>query len=270
MLAAVNLASSLIPDPVDRVMPLNFNERTQQILDNEFNMLQGDLDKLKTFATQKMLKLKEKKTNVMKFNFSKNYDFPPEFTVEGFVEQIEVVTETKLLGIVITADLKWSQNTEFICKRAYKKMWTLRRMKVLDIEPYVILDVYQKEIRSVLELAVPAWHSGLTQKQSSDIERVQRVAVSIILSDCNTGVSEYSYDMALVILNIEPLDVRREKLCKTFAKKTLKSRHADMFSDNKNPHDTRNKPDYLQPHCNTKRFYNSPLNYLTRLLNSEK
>ena len=255
---------------MDRVIPLNFNERTNQILDNKVNMLQGDLDNLKTFATQKMLKIKEKKTNVMKFNFSKNYDFPPEFTVEGFVEQIKVVTETKLLGIVITADLKWSQNTEFICKRAYKKMWTLRRMKVLDIEPYVILDVYQKEIRSVLELAVPAWHSGLTQKQSSDIERVQRVAVSIILSDCNTGVSEYSYDMALVILNIEPLDVRREKLCKTFAKKTLKSRHSDMFSDNKNPHDTRNKPDYLQPHCNTKRFYNSPLNYLTRLLNSEK
>ena len=270
MLAAVNLASSLIPDPVDRVMPLNFNERTNQILDNKVNMLQGDLDNLKAFATQKMLKIKEKKTNVMKFNFSKNYDFPPEFTVEGFVEQIKVVTETKLLGIVITADLKWSQNTEFICKRAYKMMWTLRRMKVLDIEPYVILDVYQKEIRSVLELAVPAWHSGLTQKQSSDIERVQRVAVSIILSDCNTGVSEYSYDMALVILNIEPLDVRREKLCKTFVKKTLKSRHSDMFSDNKNPHDTRNKPDYLQPHCNTKRFYNSPLNYLTRLLNSEK
>ena len=48
-------------------------------------------------------------------------------------------------------------------------------MKVLDIEPYVILDVYMKEIRSVLE-----------QKQSADIERVQMVAVSIILSDCNT------------------------------------------------------------------------------------
>ena len=88
-------------------------------------------------------------------------------------------------------------------------------MKVLDVEPLVILDVYTKEIRS-------AWNRGLTQKQVADIERVQRVAVSVILSDCKTGYCEFSYNMALVILDLEPLDVRRENLCKTFAKKTLK------------------------------------------------
>ena len=64
-------------------------------------------------------------------------------------------------------------------------------MKVLDLEPTVILDVYLKEIRSLLELAVPAWHSGLTLKQSVDNERVQRVA---------TGKSEFNYDMAMVLL----------------------------------------------------------------------
>ena len=60
-------------------------------------------------------------------------------------------------------------------------MWMLRRMKVLDVEPLSILDVYLKEIRSILELAVPAWHSGLTVKQAEDIERVQKVALKIIL-----------------------------------------------------------------------------------------
>ena len=79
-------------------------------------------------------------------------------------------------------------------------MWCLRRMKSLDIESYVIVDVYLKEIRPVLELAVPAWHSGLTQRQSADIERVQRVAVTIILSDSKTGICNYSYNMALVLL----------------------------------------------------------------------
>ena len=43
-------------------------------------------------------------------------------------------------------------------------------MKRLDVEPYVMLDVYMKEIRAVLELAVPAWHSGLTKRQSAEIE----------------------------------------------------------------------------------------------------
>ena len=35
---------------------------------------------------------------------------------------------------------------------------------------YELYDVYQKEVRSVLEYAVPVWHSGLTQKQTSEIE----------------------------------------------------------------------------------------------------
>ena len=187
------------------------------------------------------MKIKEKKTNVMKFNFSRHYDFPPELTIGGFTYQLEVVSETTLLGAIITNDLKWTANTEYICKRAYKRMWTLHRMKKLDVDPYVLLDVYTKEIRAVLELAVPAWNSGLTKKQVYDIERVQRIACNIILSDSNTGRCDFSYDMALVTLGLEPLERRRRKLCMTFAKKTLKSRHSSMFVLNTNHHSTKKR-----------------------------
>ena len=75
--------------------------------------------------------------------------------------------------------------------------------------------------------------------------------------------------MGLVILDLEPLDVRREKLCRTFAKKTLKSKHSDIFNIRKSTHNTRLKKDFSEYKCNTKRFYNSPVNYLTRLLNDK-
>ena len=259
MLAAFNLKTSLIKDPVNR---------TKQILPVENNHLQEQLHSLEIFASNKLLRIKEKKTNVMKFNFSRSYDFEPELVINGFHSQLEVISETKLLGIILTNDLKWAANSEYICKKAYKRMWTLRRMKVLDVEPLVILDVYMKEIRSLLELAVPAWHSGLTLKQTADIERVQRVAVHIILSDSKTGRSDYSYNMALVTLGLEPLKVRREKLCLTFAQKALKSRHKDMFTENGNQHYTRNKANYYEPKSNNRRFFKSPLNYLVRLLNN--
>ena len=142
----------------------------------------------------------------------------------------------------------------------------LRRMKLLDVEPLVMLDVYLKEIRSILELAVPAWHSGLTQKQSADIERVQRVALKIILSD-KFGFSDICYDQALVILELEPLSVRREGLCINFARKALRSRHKDMFNTLSSHPNTRNRPAVYEAPSNTKRCFNSPLNYLTRLLN---
>ena len=106
-------------------------------------------------------------------------------------------------------------------------------------------------------------------KQAVTIERVQRVAVSIILSDCTTGQSDYSFDGALAKIDIEPLENRRVKLCNTIAHKILKSRHANIFKTNKTQHYTRSKPGFVTNMSNTKRFYNSPINYLTRLLNSD-
>ena len=119
-----------------------------------------------------------------------------------------------------------------------------------------------KEIRAALELAVPAWHSGLTVKQSSDIERVQRIALHIILSDHRTGECEFSYNMLLVIFDLEPLYVRREQLCMSFAKKTAKSRHSDMFQKATYMYDTRQaKHTYKEHNSNTQRCFKSPLNY---------
>ena len=74
---------------------------------------------LEPFADWKHLKLKEKKTNVMKFNFYHNLDFPPEMYVSSFENEIVVVTETKLLGVILTNDLIWAKNTDYICSKSY-------------------------------------------------------------------------------------------------------------------------------------------------------
>ena len=68
-----------------------------------------------------------------------------------------------------------------------------------------------------MDIAVPAWHSGLTLAQADQIERVQRVAVRIIL-----GRSSISCAEGLSTLGLETLSLRRRKLCMTFAKRTLK------------------------------------------------
>ena len=197
----------------------------------------------------------------MKFNFSKSCDFPPEFKVRDFENNLEVVSETKLLGVIVSNDLKWEANTSYLCKKAYKKLWILRRLKILNTDPLFILDVYTKEIRSILELAVPAWHGGLTNTLSKDLERIQRVAVGIILGQ------PLPYRVALSYLNLESLSDRRDKLCLKFAKQTLTSKHADIFELNNTLHETRFKRKWKHPICRTKRFFDSPVNFLTRMLN---
>ena len=74
--------------------------------------------------------------------------------MNGFNNNLQVVSETRLLGVILTDDLKWGVNTTFICQKASKRLWILRRMKILEIDPAIILEVYVKEVRYVLELAV--------------------------------------------------------------------------------------------------------------------
>ena len=171
--------------------------------------------------------------------------------------------ETKLVGVIISDDLKWQKNTDYICQRARTKLWTLRRLKKLNFDLFHILDVYTKEVRSLLELAVPVWHSGLTRLQSAQIERVQKTAFHIILGD------EYSgYDFACILLGMETLEQRRLKLCIKFAKKDLKSQKT-MFIKTKKTTNTRAKPSKVKEIiCRTNRFRKSALPYLSSLLNS--
>ena len=71
-------------------------------------------------------------------------------------------------------------------------------------------------IRSKLEQSASVWHSSLTKNNEIDLERVQKLALKVILKD------KYGdYKSALRKLNIESLFDRRELLCLKFAKKKV-------------------------------------------------
>ena len=108
---------------------------------------------------------------------------------------LEVITETKLVGVIISDDLRWQKNSDYICQKARGKLWTLRRMKKMNLGQSHIFDVFTKEVRSLLELAVPVWHSELTKLQAAQIERVQKTALRFILGD-----AYISYNVACLLL----------------------------------------------------------------------
>ena len=258
--AKVCLDDDLIED-TNRAKPLSFDERFETKLSEEANTLQKIIDDLQIFASERQMKINNDKSSVIKFSTSRTKAFPAEIKLDD--QFLEMKQKVRILGVILSSDLRWDANTEFICKKAYKNMWVLRRMKSLLMDPFVILDYYMKEVRVHLELAVPVWHSGLTVKQSADIERVQRVAVSILL-----GHYEFNYDRTCTLFGIKPLYIRRQELCERFAVKTTltKCRHNDLFQIQNSGYNTRGS--YYREHlCHTSRFYNSALPYLTRTLN---
>ena len=56
----------------------------------------------------------------------------------------------------------------------------------------------------------------------------------------------------MAALDLKPLQARREKLCVKFAKKSLRSKHNDMFTVNRSQYFTRDKRKYIDMKCNTK------------------
>ena len=257
----INLEKDLV---VDRQMtkPLTYDQRLETRL-SESNVLQKIVESLEEFSYDRQMKVNSKKSCVMKICKSRTKTFPTEIKING--DFLEVKKELKILGVILTPNLKWFANTKFICKKAYKNLWAMRRMKKFGLDSFTLVDYYMKEVRVHLELAVPVWHSGLNIKLTADIERVQRIAVKIILED-----ESIRYSRACTMLGLKPLNIRRVELCERFAAKTAKNgRHKDLFKLVKDGgQETRNNKEKFREHaCKKKRFFNSPLPFLTRALN---
>ena len=79
------------------------------------------------------------------------------------------------------------------------------------------------------------WHSSLNKGEKYGLERVQKVALKIILRD-----QYISYEDALQLCNLKTLSDRRSGLCLSFAKKCLKNEKTlDIFPLNDEVRTTR-------------------------------
>ena len=258
---AVKLKDRLVDVPV-RPQPDPYHARTGHALPNERSKVYKKLVETNQYAADNEMKVNFKKTKLMIFNQGKTMDFMPEFNIDG--NEIQVVEEMRILGIIIRSDMKWSSNSDYIVSKAYKRLWILRRLKGFGASDEDLLDIYIKQVRSVMELAVPAWHAGLTVSETVDIERVQRAALQII-----QGMKYTTYRAALQHFKLETLQARRGGLSKKFCKKAAKHpKHSNWFKANSKVTVTRQKqPLYCPVQCKTRRFEKSPLSYLTNLLN---
>ena len=264
LLESVNLKLALVPSP-PIVGPPNLHEQSGLMLPPDSSALQHQLADLLTFTNANEMKVNVKKTKILPFNTSKKYDFLPQLSFPG-ADPLEVIYETRLLGITLTSNLSWQAHVDDITRRATAKLWILVIFKGLGGTTSQLLKVYQTRIRSTLEFAAPVFHSGLTLDQSKKIEMVQKKAFAIILSKAYT-----SYQAALEKLNQQKLVDRRLNLSIKFALKCTKSsQHSEMFPPNPNFRaDMRHPQPFLEHTCHTSRYYTSPIPSLARLLNRQ-
>ena len=244
-----------------REYPDSFHERTGHVLPVENSKVLNQLMSTLEYAGNHEMKLNQNKTKLMVFNNCTSMDFMPHFNLEA--EELHVVEEMKLLGVHLTSDLKWHTNTSNMIKKANSKLWILRRLKKLGADQDALTDIYCKQVRCHLEFAAPVWQGAITKGERSDIERVQRCALRIILNE------KYdSYESALKLVGLEDLESRRTRLCLNFALKATKNvKYQHWFSKKFKHINTRSKTKFCTVNAKHARYEKSPISYLTQLLN---
>ena len=259
---ALNMKETLTVEP-QMAQPVPFRQRFQMKLAPHRSKVYSELQRIKSYAEENYMNLNLSKTKFILFNPTKKYDFLPECEIDG--AQIETVNEMKILGTILQSDLSWKSNTNMLVVKAYKKLWMIKRLKKNGASNDDLIDVYMKQVRSIVEFGAPVWNSGLTEAEITDIERVQKSFLHILL-----GSNYTSYNSALLLSGLESLAIRRRNLCIKFAQKSYKNpKHSHWFTLNQKKSKTRNKgPKFKLPRFATERYRRSPLFYFTTLLNS--
>ena len=178
---------------------------------------------------------------------------------------INTLDKTKLLGTVITDNLKWDENTKKIIKKANMRMCLLRKVASFKPPRKDLKLIYIQYVRSILEQSCVVWHSSLTAENREDIERVQKNALRIILKN------EYThYEKALDILNLDSLEERRKSSSLRFAiKGKTNPIITELFKHKEKVHDMelRKTEMFNVNTANTERYKKSAIPFVQRLLN---
>ena len=229
--------------------------------------MQPHLDQIAAWTRENKMLLNKEKSKTMIFNFTKNFKFSTRLSLENVV--LEETSETKLLGVLINNKLDWDSNTAQLIRKGNARMRILHKLVEFGIPREDLKTIYILYVRSHLEQSCQVWHSSLTLENLTDLERVQKNALRIILQE-----DYQNYSQALEAIGLDSLFERREKLCLSFAKKCLKSPNIqvkNIFPLNKaqSTIDTRKPEKYHINMASTIRYKKSAVLYMQRMLNNE-
>ena len=215
------------------------------------------------------MKINDKKTQTVIFNTSTSKDcYPRLINSKGFI--YDNTEDFKLLGVDIMTDqkqgIRWDSFIRKCIKKAYLNMWILRRLAEFGVSTKDLIMTYIERIRIMVEPHVALWSFSINESLVKAIEKVQKVACFIILGKRSTP----SYSRNLSMLNLEPLERRREILCKNFASKVFKHPvHNHMFTLTKGQN-TRSGSKVVIPPIKHARYRKSSIPSLAKIINEMK
>lgn len=182
--------------------------------------LREDLCKLVSWSKEWQMLFNVEKCKVMHLG----YDNPhASYFMDG--NRLQVVSEERDLGVIMSEDLKWEKQCVAAVKQGNKILGMIKR-NFTDRSEETIMSLYKSLVRPHLEFCTPVWSPHLV-KDSKLIEGVQRRATKLV-----QGIEHWKYENRLAYLRLPRLDMRRVRcdLIDTFKiMNSIYDVHSELF-----------------------------------------
>ena len=99
----------------------------ESVSKNEISSIQSRVDELVRQSEADGFQLNKSKCKELRISFSRSQSTVDHITIND--KQIEVVSSAKLLGVVVSDNLRWNAHVDSICKKAATRLYFLKQLR---------------------------------------------------------------------------------------------------------------------------------------------
>ena len=213
---------------------------------------QEAVDHVSNWSAKNLFQLNLQKTKELTISFHRSPERFDPVTVDG--TQIQAMTSSKLLGLIINNTLTWNDHVDSLIKKAARKIYLLVQLKRTRVPAKDLVTYYCACIRSSLDYACPVFRSSLPQYLQSELESVQKRSLACIFP-------RMTYKEALERACLTSIREHHEDITKSLFRSISENQDCKLYHlipEAYSPHyHFRRQRMYSVPAAKTKRFANS-------------
>ncbi len=136
------------------------------------------VSRLAGWCSDNNLSLNVEKTKEIVVDFRRVHTQHAPLTNNGAT--VERVSSTKFLGVHITEDLSWTNNTAALAKKAQQRLYFLRKLRRARAPASIMCTFYRGTIESILTSCITVWYGACNASCRKSLQRIVRAAENIV------------------------------------------------------------------------------------------
>uniref|UniRef100_A0A3B1KLM0 Reverse transcriptase domain-containing protein n=1 Tax=Astyanax mexicanus TaxID=7994 RepID=A0A3B1KLM0_ASTMX len=148
------------------------------IMNRDESSYRQEVEHLEGWCRENNLCINVKKTKEMIVDFRRGKHAHLPVHIGGSV--VEVVDCYRYLGVHLTSNLTWSNNTSTLVRKAHQRLYFLRRLRRAGLGSVVLTSFYRCVVESVVCSSINVWHGSCSAADRKALQRVVKAAQRIV------------------------------------------------------------------------------------------